>query len=376
MSTGHFFTDINQGALPAMLPFLVAASGMKYAQAAGLTFALSLASSLTQPVFGLLADKITKSRFLPLGVLLAGCGLSMIGFFPNYYWLMFAAAIICGIGVAAYHPEGASMANRLSGEKKTGSMSFFTVGGTLGIGTGPLMITPALVYLGLRGSIVLAFPAIIMCVMLLFLMPRIQNFAEVKGKEAKKTGEEQKNEWLKFLWLSIAIVARSIIHNSINVFIPLYWVNVFHYSKAMGGMVLSFMIFTGAIVSVISGHLADRYGMNKVIKIGWILLIPSIFFLPKMTNPLLALLMLIPITAGNYTVNTPLIVMGQKYLPKSMGFASGITLGLGVSIGGLFMPLLGRYADIHGLSAAMMLLSIAPIIGAVVSYTAKASANK
>ena len=376
LSAGHFFTDINQGALPAMLPFLIAASGMKYAQAAGLTFALSLASSLTQPVFGFAADKITRSRFLPLGVLLAGCGLSMIGFFPSHYWLMFTAAIICGVGVAAYHPDGARMANRLSGEKKTGSMSIFTVGGTCGIATGPLVAAPALLYLGLRGTIVLAFPAIVMCVMLLLLMPGMWKLAETKEKEAKISGGELKNEWLKFLWLGIAIVARSIIHNSMNVFVPLYWINVFHQSKAAGGMVLSFMIFTGAIASVIGGHLADRFGMNKIIRIGWILLIPSIFLLPNMTSPVFALLMLVPIATGNYMVNTPLIVMGQKYLPKSMGFASGITLGLGVSIGGLFTPLLGGYADIHGLTAALRLLSIVPLIGMLVALTAKPSANK
>ena len=348
---------------------------MKYAQAAGLTFAASLASSLSQPVFGIMSDRMGKGRLLPIGVLIAGCGLSMIGFFSSHYWLMFAAAVICGIGIAAYHPEGASMANRLSGEKKTGSMSIFTVGGTLGIATGPLLATPALLYLGLRGSIVLAFPAIVMFVVLFFLTPRMQSLAETKEKEAQKTSEGLKNEWLKFLWLGIAIIARSIIHNSMNVFVPLYWVNVFHQSKVAGGMVLSYMIFIGAIASVIGGHLADRFGMNRIIKIGWILLVPSIFFLPNITSPLPAMLMLIPITTGNYMVNTPLIVLGQKYLPKSVGFASGITLGLGVSIGGLFSPLLGGYADVHGLTAALRLLSIVPLFGALVAFTAKAPAG-
>ena len=375
LSAGHLFTDLNQGALPAMLPFLVAASGINYAQAAGLAFALSLASSLTQPVFGFMADRITESWLLPLGVLLAGCGLSVIGFFPNSYPLMFIAALISGIGIAAYHPEGARMANRLSGEKKTGTMSIFTTGGTVGMGIGPLVVVPSLVYLGLRGSIVLALPAILMFIVLLFLLPQMKSLAETKEREAEKTSSGLKNEWLKFLWLSTAIAARSVINSSMNVFIPLYWTTVLLQSKGSSGMILSFMIFLGAVVIFVGGYLADRFGMNKIIKIGWVILIPSIFFLPSITNHLLVLLMLIPITAGSYMVNTPLIVLGQSYLPKSVGFASGITLGLGVSIGGLMAPLLGSYADVHGLTAALRLLLIPVLLGTLVAFTSRAPAS-
>jgi len=375
LSLGHFFVDLNQGALPAMLPFLIAAGGLTYAQAGGLSFAAALTSSLIQPIFGFLADRLSKIWLLPLGILLAGCGLSLIGFFPSHYWLMFTAAMISGIGVAAYHPEGARMANRLSGAKKAGSMSIFTVGGTLGIGTGPLMVTPALVYLGLRGSLVLAIPAIIMCIVLFFLSSGMSSFAEATEKEEKKNKGDLKNEWLKFLWISLAITCRSIIAHGMNIFVPLYWVYVLDQSKATGGLILSFMIFTGAITTVIGGQLADRFGINRIMKIGWIILIPSIFFLTTIANPLFTLLMLVPISVGNYLVTIPLIVLGQKCLPKNVGFASGITLGLAVSIGGVFAPILGSYADVNGLTATLRLLVILPLIGTLIAFTTKEPAN-
>ena len=375
LSAGHFFVDLNQGALPAMLPFLIAAGGLTYAQAGGLSFAAAITSSVTQPIFGFLADKMSKIWLLPFGVLLAGCGLSLIGFFPNHYWLMFAAAMISGIGIAAYHPEGARMANRLSGKKKAGSMSIFTVGGTLGIGTGPLLVTPALVFLGLRGSFVLAIPAIFMCIMLFFLSSGMSSFAEASEKEEKKERGELKNEWLKFLWVSIAITCRSIIAHGLNIFVPLYWVYVLNQSKATGGLILSFMIFTGAITTVIGGQLADRFGIHRIMKIGWVILIPSIFFLTAIASPLFTLLMLVPISIGNYLVTIPLIVLGQKCLPKNVGFASGITLGLAVSIGGVFAPVLGSFADLNGLTATLRLLIFLPVIGAVIAFTSKEPAN-
>ena len=371
LSAGHAFTDMSQGALPAMLPFIIAAGGLGYAQVAGLTFAVALASSLTQPVFGIVADKAPKTWLMPLGVLLSGCCLSLIGFFPNHYWIMFVIATVSGIGVAAYHPEGAQMANRLAGKKKGGSMSIFSVGGTVGMAIGPLIVTPAMLYFGLRGSAVLAILPMVMCVTLFFLNPGMHSLAEANERQEEKTGDELRNEWGKFLWLSIAIGSRSIINQSLNTFLPLYWMNVLQQSKAASGMIISYTILIGAIVNLLGGHLADRFGNNKIIRLGWILLIPSVFFLTEITNPLLAMLMLVPITAGNYLLIVPLIVMGQQYLPKNIGFASGVTMGLGTSIGGLVTPLLGSFADLYGLAAAFRLLSILPILGIVVAFTTK-----
>ena len=371
LSAGHFFTDMSQGALPAMLPFYIAAGGMNYAQAAGIKFAISLSSSVTQPVFGFLADKLSRFWLLPVGILLSGFGLAMLGFFPNYYWIMFGFAMLSGIGVAAYHPEGARLANSLAGKKKACSMSIFTVGGTFGMATGPLVVTPALLFMGLTGGAVLLIPAIIMCAILFFVYPRIRSQIVTKETEEKKITGERENEWLKFLWLSVAIIARSTINHSLNLFIPLYWVDVLHQSKAAGGMVISFMIFIGAIANIVGGQLADRFGLFKIIRLGWIILIPSIFFMTYITNPLLALLMLVPVSTGQFFVTASTIVLGQKYLPKNMGVASGVTLGLGVSIGGLITPLIGGYADIHGLTAALRLLSFLPVLGAIVAFTCR-----
>ena len=372
LSAGHAFTDMSQGALPAMLPFIILAGGLNYTQAAGLTFAVALASTMTQPVFGIMADKLSKTWLLPLGVLMSGGALSLIGFFPDHYWLMFSVAVISGIGVAAYHPEGARMANRLAGSKKGSSMSIFTVGGTAGFALGPLMVTPAMLYFGLRGSAVLAVIPVMMCICLFCINPGMQRFVEAAEKNVKQSTIAPKNEWLKFLWLSLAIISRSIINHSLNTFLPLYWLNVLNQSAAASGLIVSYMIFIGAISNLVSGYMADRFGLNRITRMGWILLIPSIFFLTHVRSHILAMLILAPIAAGNFMINTPLIVLGQQYLPKNIGFASGITLGLGVSIGGLVSPLLGSYADIHGLAAAFRLISILPVLGIIIAFTAKA----
>ena len=378
LSAGHASADMNQGALPVMLPFLMIASGMGYAQAAGLSFAIAIASTSTQPIFGLIADKFSRAWVVPLGVLVSGIGLALIGFLSHEYWLMFGAALLSGIGVAAFHPEGARFVSRLSGSGKKGSaMSIFSVGGGVGVALGPLIAMPALFHFGLGGSAVLALPGIIMCVLLFLLIPGMRACAEAKEQAELKTEEtagERTNRWPLFVLLCLAITSKSIIAHSLNTFLPLYWLNVLNQGMAASAMVVTLMISAGLVVNLASGYLADRFGIHKIVIFGWLLLIPALFFFTDLTNPALAWLMLLPIAIGSYIVVAPLIVLGQQCVPKSIGLGSGIILALSGSVGGIVTPFIGFYADIHGLAAAFRLLVVLPVIGAAVAFAIMSSA--
>ena len=58
LSLGHFLIDFCQGVVPALVPFLVTERHFSYAAAAGLVFAISATSSVVQPLFGQLADRL------------------------------------------------------------------------------------------------------------------------------------------------------------------------------------------------------------------------------------------------------------------------------------------------------------------------------
>jgi len=106
LSVGHMVTDINQGAVPALLPFLISAYGLTYAAAAAVVFATNMSSSLVQPLFGHLADRISKPWLMPMGLVLAGAGLALAGVVPNYR-LVLCVVAVSGIGIAAFHPAKA-----------------------------------------------------------------------------------------------------------------------------------------------------------------------------------------------------------------------------------------------------------------------------
>jgi FSR family fosmidomycin resistance protein-like MFS transporter len=65
--------------------------------------------------------------------------------------------------------------------------------------------------------------------------------------------------------------------------------------------------------------------------------------------------------AAGLATNIPFAVMiklGQDYLPSRP--ATGVTLGLAVSIGGLFAPVLGAIAEAQGIAAVFTVLCFVP----------------
>ena len=105
LSLGHMVTDINQGALPVLLPFIKEALHISYAKAGLILLLANLASSIIQPAFGHLSDRHPQGWFLPGGILLASIAFSLTGFAWNYEVLLLLV-ILSGIGVATFHPEG------------------------------------------------------------------------------------------------------------------------------------------------------------------------------------------------------------------------------------------------------------------------------
>ena len=143
LSVGHFLIDLCQGVVPALVPFLVEGRGFSKAAAAGLVFAISATSSVVQPLFGQLADRLAMAWLLPASILLAGAALAL-GAQATSYAVVLLAFGLSGLGVAAFHPEAARKANLASGDRRTTGMSIFSIGGGIGFALAPA-VTLALV---------------------------------------------------------------------------------------------------------------------------------------------------------------------------------------------------------------------------------------
>ena len=373
LALGHMSCDVNGGALPAALPYLRSAYGLDYQATGGLMLAYSCLSSIIQPLFGLLADKLSKPWFLPLGVALAGCGIACMGFVGGSYWAIFAAIAISGVGSALFHPEGARHANRVAGKSKGIGLSIFSIGGNTGFIIGPLLVTAFVGGFGMRGMAVFAALGIIMALILTWGITRLTPQAPVAAQAPKATQApadtpQGTNNWHEFSRLTVVIVARSTVFVGFNTFIPLYWVNVFGQTKAAGAVALVIFCACGVACNIAGGLLSDRIGCVPVIRLAFTLMPLSVVAFSLAPNAAWAYATLPLMGFVLYAPFSSQVVLGQRLLARNIGFASGVTLGLATSLGGVAQPLLGRVADMAGLPAAIQVLAGVAALGAVFSY--------
>src|SRR5713101_1852118 len=255
LSAAHLCDDINQGVVPAMLPFFIAAYHLTYAAAAGLVLAQTLSSSVVQPLFGMLADRRSSPWLIPVGMSLAGLGVAISGLAPSY-GLIFASIALSGFGISAFHPEAARRVRYLSGSRQATTMSLFTVGGMVGFAIGPMFITPTLITFGMHGAIVLAIPVLIVAAAVTLQLPRITT---VHISQQTRTGgrviADAPERWADFIRLTTVVIFRSVVFFGLNTFIPLYWTRVLHGSKSGAAYALTAMLSAVAIGTLIGGRL-------------------------------------------------------------------------------------------------------------------------
>ncbi len=362
LSAGHLITDVNQGALPAMLPFFISAYDLSYTAAAGIVFAANLASSIVQPLFGYTADRFSSPWMLSIGLILAGGGIGLTGLCENYQLIM-VLAVTSGIGIAAYHPEAARLVNYEAGNQKNAAMSIFGVGGTIGFAIGPFLITTALIHWNLNGTIILILPVSVMAILLTIQYPKLQSISRKHQlRNYGSSGQAVNDDWWAFIRLTFVIIGRSIIFYGLNTFIPIYWITYLHQSKMMGSIALTTFAASGIIGNLIGGSLADKYGPKKVLLLGFSGLAVLLPIFCLVNSALISLLLMLPIGLILYASYSPSIVLGQNYLPNRIGLSSGITLGVAISIGGAATPIIGKIADIYGVWSGIATTACLPML--------------
>jgi MFS transporter, FSR family, fosmidomycin resistance protein len=359
LSAGHLFTDVSQGSIPALLPFLISRDHLNYASASALILAATISSSVIQPLFGHVSDRRSLPWLMPLGPALGGLGVGLIGI-ADGYTMTFAAVVLSGIGVASFHPEGSRFANYVSGARRASGMSLFSVGGNLGFALGPVLITPLVLAFGLHGTLLLLVPTWLMAGVLIFELPRLKRFRSdlVRGRVTRTA---QAAQWGPFALLAMVIALRSFVYFGFVTFIPLYYIHILHVSKATGNTALSAMLLGGALGTLLGGRLADRFGRRAVV-VASMLLLPPLTVCFLLSGPVVGIGVAAVIGAVTIATFAVTIVMGQEYLPGRLGVASGVTIGLSIGLGGAGAPLLGLLADAHGLRSVFEAVCVFPVL--------------
>jgi FSR family fosmidomycin resistance protein-like MFS transporter len=357
LAAGHLGTDFANGALPALLPFLVDRFDLSYTLAATLMLASAVSASVVQPVFGLWSDRRGAIWLLPGGVALAGVGIALAADAPSY-WLVLVFVTLSGLGVAAYHPEGSKFAAYASGRKRASGMSAFSVGGNLGFALGPVVATPLVLAFGLRGGLLLALPCLAIAGLLVALTPYLRTFVPDRRDASSSVGEDRYGA----LALLLAVVAfRSLAWFGLVTFVPLWEVSLGH-SEAFGNRLLALMLLAGGLGTILAGPAADRFGRRPILVASLLAAGPLILVFVTVGGWVgaLALAGVGVCVIGTFGVT---MVLSQEYLPRRIGMASGLSIGLSIGLGGVAAVALGAVADAVDLRTALYICAAAPVVG-------------
>ncbi len=362
LTAGHLVTDINTGALPAFLPFIKEFLNLSYTMTASIMLIFNVTSSVIQPIFGYFSDRWSARWLLPSGCFIASLGMALLGFGSSYSWIFFFAAL-SGLGQGSYHPEGFKTVNFLSGEKKATGISLFLVGGSLGLSLGPLMATLFFKYLGLKGS--LLFLPLGMAMALIFLVTpswKVKTEVLIDRTKGLRTSGFSRRGLFPMVLLLFAVVLRSATQLSIQTFVPFYFITILQRDPLVVGKYLSTFLLSGTIGHLIGGPCADRYGYKRTVLFGLGLtsIFLHLFFYSNGTESLIFFAFAGFVLSSSSAIT---MAMGQSYMPKNLGMASGLILGLSMGVGGIGTTILGWVADQWGLQFTLHIIFILPLLG-------------
>jgi len=354
-------TDFANGALPALLPFLKERFSLSYTAVGGVVLASQASSSLIQPLFGLWSDRRGAMWLLPAGVALTGVGIALAADAPSY-WLVLLLVLVSGLGSAAFHPEGSKFAGFVSGRKRASGMSWFSIGGNLGYGLGPVVTTAIVVALGLRGGLLLALPALVVATAILAGSSYLRSFVPEPSAGRADAGDDD----LRAMKLLLGVIAlRSVAWFGLITFVPLWEVALGH-SKSHANHLLALMLFAGGAGTLLLGPLADRVGRRPVL-LGSVVATGPLILLFVVVGGIpgaIALALIGACVVGTFGVT---MVMGQEYMPRHIGTASGLVIGLSVGLGGVAAVALGRLADATSLRTALYVAAAAPLLAVLLA---------
>ena len=367
LALGHLVVDTSQGALPALLPFLKSTFALSYAAAGTVLLVASVTSSVIQPVFGYLSDRMARRWLLPWALIVASAGVALVGFAPSYAVLL-VLVLLGGLGIAAYHPEGYKTANLAAGDRKATGLSLFSLGGNIGVALGPPAVTLLVPTFGLRGTLAFLVPGLLVSSLIALVLPSL--VAQAPGRPATAAGprSDAATEMRGAMALLIGVVTiRSWTQLGLVAYIPFYYVDVLKMDARVVGPLLFAFLGAGAVGTLLCGPVADRFGPRRYITCTLAVMTPLLalfLWLGGGLGSAVALTLAGFILVSSFSIT---VALGQAYLPRRLGMAAGLIVGLAIGTGGIGVALLGWVADHFGVLASLRVVVALPLVGFLVS---------
>ncbi|MCZ6680520.1 MAG: MFS transporter [Candidatus Poribacteria bacterium] len=375
LTFAHAVVDTYSTTLPHLLPLLfrkLVSQTASWGSLAGQLIAISgVFNSLSQVIFGRLADRAKIVHFLSVGVALPAICTSLLGIVPSIPLLMLLM-VTGGMGAAAFHPPAAVQAATLAKQGRGFGVALFITGGNVGQAVGPFCIMLFLNRYGLERLVWCMIPGILIALLVaktLSVRPSITAASPQGSIGAPALPQKKEQLWQvirpqlrTLIVLYLITTLRTVTTVGVLNFLSLY-LDQQQYSTIARSAVLSLFIFAGSMGIMTGGWLPDRINRYDLLLFSLIAAPPILYASLHSTGILFLILLFLGnmILSSSITVN---IVLAQQLLPENESLASSLMMGAAWGMAGMLNYPVGILADRVGLPNLLDGLVLLPLVTA------------
>ena len=349
-----------------LLPVLMYRWHFTPSQAGLLAGLLALTTQALQPLLGAWADRRGGPWFIVGGLVIGSAGNALgLAWAPTY--AVFAVALMLGgVGNAAFHPHMAALVSRNEETHRGRSLGGWMVSGMIGHSLAPLAVVALWHNWGSWGVASLAVPGVLAAGALYSSARTIPR----PPLPHRRSPIPWRKVWERSQGFGAIIVLRNLGAASLLTLLPLVW----HQrggSPTQAGTLLAVVYAAGMIGNLIGGSLSDKWGVRWVL-VGSLVGAGISAAVGGMTTTGTGWAFWIAVAIWGFTVNgagAAMLVYGQSMFPDKLGFGSGLTMGLGNTVGAFGAWGVGAIAQWHGLSLAIDVAAGCLVLGVIPALT-------
>lgn len=357
IAIAHFINDVYSSFLSPVLPILINKHGITLSMA-GMLNMFQQIPALFQPFVGVVSEKIPARYLLIIAPTITAISMSLLGAAPSYSVLIIIV-ISGGIGSTLFHVPASVMTKKISGDRLGKGMSIFMLGGELARSVGPIFILSAIEYWSFGESYKLIPIGMTASIILFFRFRKITITKEIKENASKISYMQTlKSNLDLFLKISGIFLFISIMRGSLSAFLPVYIVKQ-GTSLWVGGTALAAFQLSGAIGTLTTGTLSDKFGRKNILLVTTIIS-PLLMIGFVFSSGIISFILLAGMGLSMFSMTPVLLALINEIKSEHNAFINGIFMTINFLAGSIGILAAGFLGDLFTLEKAYL---ISPLIG-------------
>ncbi len=368
VSFGHFAIDILNSSVAMILTVLAVPFAISNGQIGLGIMLYQLVGSLSQPIFGWLADRFSGRWLGAAGLLWTATFYSLATFADDYIFLV-SMMTLASLGSGAFHPQGAMVASNAGGHRSSSATAIFFLLGQMGLAFGPIIAGLVLQSMDLAGARLIALATLPMVALMAIGLHRpiaaaAKDEHEIAAKPKRASSVDRRLSVI--IAFAVLVALRATVQQGYYGLLPKFFADQ-NFEPATYGLLVGVFSTTLAIGTLVGGILGDRIDHRSLLI--WALLLTAPFTYAMLFVHGWAYFVLAGV--AGFLVGVPhsvLVVMAQNLLPKRQGLASGAVLGFMFATGAAGTGLAAWIADYTGMAAALHGVALLPLGAAIGAF--------